>query len=103
MRPVALPNGDLGHFIPARRVSFGQDCVELGPTGQLARRFVALVSIKDYPGATFPGMFDELYRLPFELHVTQSFAMVERGAALAQMNLALAHAIGGRRGRLAAR
>jgi len=89
LRPVALPFGDLGHFIPARRVSFGQDCVELGPAGPLARRFVAMVSIKDYPGATFPGMFDELYRLPFELQVTQSFAMVERSAALGQMNLAL--------------
>lgn len=89
LRPVALPYGDLGHFIPARRVSFGQDCVELGPAGPLARRFVAMVSIKDYPGATFPGMFDELYRLPFELQVTQSFAMVERAAALGQMNLAL--------------
>ncbi len=89
LRPVALPHGDLGHFIPARRVSFGQDCVELGPAGPLSRRFVAMVSIKDYPGATFPGMFDELYRLPFELQVTQSFAMVERAAALGQMNLAL--------------
>ncbi|MGB3470383.1 MAG: VirB4 family type IV secretion system protein [Erythrobacter sp.] len=89
MKPVALPYGDLGHFIPSRRISFGQDCVELAPTGDLARRFVALISIKDYPGATFPGMFDELYRLPFELHVTQSFAMVERAQALGQMNLAL--------------
>ena len=89
MSPVTVPYGDLGHYIPKRRVSFGQDCVELGPTGQLPRRFAALVSIKDYPGATFPGMFDELYRLPFELHVTQSFAIVERGQALGQMNLAL--------------
>jgi len=89
LRPIALPYGDLGHFIPARRVSFGQDCVELGPAGPLPRRFVAMVSVKDYPGATFPGMFDELYRLPFELQVTQSFAMVERAAALGQMNLAL--------------
>ena len=89
MRPVALPHGDLGHFIPSRRVSFGQDCVELGPSGDLPRRFVALVSIKDYPSATFPGMFDELYRLPFELHVSQSFAMVERSQALGKMNLAL--------------
>lgn len=89
MSPVAVPHGDIGHYLPKRRISFGQDCIELGPTGQLPRRFAALVSIKDYPGATFPGMFDELYRLPFELQVTQSFAMVERGQALAQMNLAL--------------
>lgn len=89
MRPVALPHGDLGHFIPSRRVSFGQDAVELGPAGDTARRFVALVSIKDYPGSTFPGMFDELYRLPFELHISQSFALVERAQALGKMNLAL--------------
>ena len=89
MKPVALPHGDLGHFIPARRISFGQDAVELAPSGPLPRTFVALVSIKDYPGATFAGMFDELYRLPFDLTVSQSFALVERNAALGQMNLAL--------------
>lgn len=89
MRPMALPQGDLGHHIPARRVSFGQDTVELARTGPLDRQYVALVSIKDYPGATMPGMFDELYRLPFELTVSQSFALVERSQALGTMNLAL--------------
>jgi len=89
MRPIALPHGDLGHHIPARRISFGQDTVELASGGALNRRFVALVSVKDYPSATFAGMFDELYRLPVELYVTQSFAMVERSQALGRMNLAL--------------
>ena len=89
MAPVAMPHGDLGHHVPARRVSFGSDTVELAKSGAQPRRFVALVSIKDYPGQTMPGMFDELYRLPFELTVTQSFAFVERRAALGQMNLAL--------------
>lgn len=89
MRPMALPHGDLGHHAPARRVSFGRDTVELAPTGAMPRRFAAMISIKDYPGQTMPGMFDELYRLPFELTVTQSFAFVERSAALGQMNLAL--------------
>lgn len=89
MKPVAKPHGDIGHHVPMRRVSFGSDTVELAPAGQQQRRFVALVSIKDYPGQTMPGMFDELYRLPFELTVTQSFAFVERRAALGQMNLAL--------------
>lgn len=89
MRPVTMPHGDLGHHIPVRRISFGQDTVELAPTGHLPRRFQALISIKDYPGQTMPGMFDELYRLPFEMSVSQSFAFVERGAALGRMNLAL--------------
>ena len=89
MRPVAQPHGDLGHHIPARRVSFGQDTVELGKTGEEGRRFTAIVSIKDYPSQTMPGMFDELYRLPFEIVVSQSFAFVERREALGRMNLAL--------------
>jgi len=89
MHPVSLPKGDLGHFIPSRRISFGQDAIELAPNGDLPRQFAAVISIKDYPGTTFPGMFDELYRLPFELHVSQSFALVERQKALGQMNLAL--------------
>ena len=88
-RPVILPHGDIGHHIPARRVSFGQNAVELAPAGYLPRRFMALVSIKDYPQQTLPGMFDELYRLPFELDVTQSFAFVERREALGRMNLTL--------------
>jgi type IV secretion system protein VirB4 len=89
MRPVGLPHGDIGMHIPWRRASFGQDTLELGAAGTLPRKFVGLVSIKDYPGQTMPGMFDELYRLPFEMHVSQSFAFVERGQALGRMNLAL--------------
>ena len=88
MRPVAVPSGDLGHHLPVRRISFGKDTVELGPSGPMPRRFVALVSIKDYPARTMPGMFDELYRLPFEINVSQSFALVERREALGRMNLA---------------
>ena len=80
---------DLGAYLPYRRVSFGQETIELGPTGTLPRSFTGLVSIKDYPGQTAPGMLDELLRLPFELTVSQSFGFVERQAALSRMNLAL--------------
>ncbi|MCR2834753.1 VirB4 family type IV secretion/conjugal transfer ATPase [Parerythrobacter lacustris] len=89
MRPMQLPAGDLGHFIPARRISFGRDTVELAPAGSLARNFTAMVAIKDWPGRTMPGMFDELTRLPFEFDIGQSFAFVERGEALSRMNLVL--------------
>jgi type IV secretion system protein VirB4 len=89
LRPMAAPHGDIGHHIPARRISFGRNAVELSAQGPFPRRFEALVSIKDYPGRTMPGMFDELYRLPFEMSVSQSFALVERGNALGRMNLTL--------------
>lgn len=88
-RPVLLPHQDLGAYLPYRRVSFGQQTVELAASGHLRRGFVALVSVKDYPQYSTPGMFDDLLRLPFELTLTQSFAFVERGAALERMNLAL--------------
>lgn len=53
------------------------------------RSYLGFVSIKDYPGQTSPGMFDELLRLPFELTISQSFGFVERQAALGRMNLTL--------------
>ena len=89
MRPMVVPHGDIGHHLPARRISFGRDTVELAPAGHLERGFVALVSIKDWPSLTMPGMFDELTRLPFEMTMSQSFAFVERREALGRMNLAL--------------
>jgi type IV secretion system protein VirB4 len=89
MRPVLLPMQDLGAYLPYRRVSFGQETVELGQAGPSPRSFLGMVSIKDYPGQTAPGMLDELLRLPFELVVSQSFGFVERQAALSRMNLAL--------------
>jgi len=89
MRPVLLPMQDLGDYLPYRRVSFGQDAVELGPAGASERSFAGLVSMKDYPGQTAPGMLDELLRLPFEMTISQSFGFVERQAALSRMNLAL--------------
>lgn len=89
MRPVILPHGDLGQHLPFRRASFGAEAFELGESGFFERRFGALVSIKDYPSETLPGMFDELYRMPFEMTVSQSFAFVERAEALNRMNLVL--------------
>ncbi|MGC1271748.1 MAG: VirB4 family type IV secretion/conjugal transfer ATPase, partial [Croceibacterium sp.] len=89
MRPCGLPHGDLGLHLPWRRVSFGQDAVELGTAGPHDRRFVAMVSIKDYPNQTMPGMLDELQRLPIEMAISQSFAFVERAQALGRMNLAI--------------
>lgn len=89
LRPVLLPEQDLASYLPYRRISFGQETLELGRAGATPRSFAGIVSIKDYPGHTAPGMLDELMRLPFEMVVSQSFAFVERQAALERMNLAL--------------
>ena len=89
LRPVLLPRADLGRYLPYRRVSFGGDTVDLGGPTAADRRFAALLSIKDYPTGTAPGLLDNLLRLPQEMLVTQSFGFVDRTAALGRMNLAL--------------
>ena len=89
MRTVTPPASDLGRYLPYRRVSFGADTLELGRTPQLARSFAAMVSIKDYPAQTAPGLLDDLLRLPVELTVSQSFGFVDRQVSLERMNLAL--------------
>lgn len=89
VQSVRLPQGDLGEYVPARRVSFGKDTLELGPLSDGRRDFAAIVSIKDYPAQTVPGMLDDLLRLPFELVVSQSFAFVDRRDGLSKMNLVL--------------
>ena len=88
-RPVRLAHEDIARYLPARRISFGQEAIELGPSGHEPRRFAAMLSVKDYPGFTTPGMLDDILRLPFEMTVSQSFAFVERKAVLDRMNLAI--------------
>jgi len=89
MRPVRLPSADLGLYLPYRRVSFGADTLELGAAGRLAPSFGAMISVKDYPAQTTPGMLDDLLRLPTEMVLTESFGFVDRQATLDRMNLAL--------------
>ncbi len=88
-RPVLLPEADLGHHLPYRRVSFGARTVELSADAGSRRAFGAVLSIKDYPAQSAAGMLDDLLRLPYELTVSQSFGFVDRQSSLNRMNLAL--------------
>jgi len=89
MRPVRRPSPetDIGHMLPYRRASFGLDAMELRGSG--APDFAAILSLKDYPEATSPGLLDNLLRLPFEMVVTESYAPYERTIAKERIDLAL--------------
>ena len=89
LRPVFLPQCDIGHYLPRRRISFGVDTIDTKGATAAERRFSAMLSIKDYPQATSPGILDNLLRLPHEMVVSQSFGFIDRSAALERMNLAL--------------
>jgi type IV secretion system protein VirB4 len=89
VRPVRLPTADIGLYLPYRRVSFGANAIEFGAAGPLDRSFATMISVKDYPGRTTPGMLDDLLRLPVEMTISQSFGFVDRQTTLDRMNLAL--------------
>ncbi len=87
--PTLLPQGDLGQHLPWRRISFGLRAFEVSAAAGLPTRFGAMLSLKDYPARTTPGLLDGVLRLPYELTLTESFAFVERQAAMGRMNLVL--------------
>ena len=89
MRPVRRPHedSDVGQMLPYRRASFGLDAMELRGSGE--PDFAALLSLKDYPDATSPGLLDGLLRLPYEMVVSESYAPAERQTARERMDLAL--------------
>ena len=89
MRPVRRPeqDTDIGQMLPYRRASFGLDAMELRGAG--GSDFASVLSLKDYPDATSPGLLDGLLRLPFEMVVTESYAPSERQTARERMDLAI--------------
>ncbi len=89
MRPVRRPDEDtdIGRMLPYRRASFGLDAMELRGAG--GSEFAAMLSLKDYPDATSPGLLDGLLRLPCEMIVSESFAPQDRQIARERIDLAL--------------
>ncbi len=89
LRPVALPAAlvDAGHHLPYARVSFGLDAIQTDRAGE--RMFSAMLSLKDYPAATRPGLLDAILRLPHEILLSESYAPVDRQIARERIGLAL--------------
>jgi len=81
-RPVMLPTQGLDTFLPARRVSFGNQAIELHGNGLDNTKYAAMVSIKEYPNITNPGILDPLLSLPHEIVVSQSFCFMDRERAI---------------------
>lgn len=87
--PRLLPEGMLSDHLGTRRISFGHQTVELGHFGHRTKSFVGIVSVKNYPNSSYPGMFDQLLRLPCEFVVTHSFSFIGQAAAASKMKLVM--------------
>lgn len=88
MRPVRVPaaDTDIGRMLPYRRLNFGLDALELRGAG--GGEFAALLSLKDYPDSTGPGLTDALLRLPCELVLCETYAPADRQLARERIDLA---------------
>lgn len=94
MRPVRRPSEgtDIGHMLPYKRVNFGLDALELrgsGGQGGGGADFASLMSLKDYPDTTAPGLTDTLLRLPCELVLSESYSPCDRQVARERIDLAI--------------
>ncbi len=88
-QPVLQPTGDCGQYIPYKRVSFGLDTIEFRGAGAGDIKFGAIISVKEYPATTTPGILDNLLRLPHEIALSESFAFIDRQIADERISLAL--------------
>ncbi len=89
MRPVRRPlaDADIGRMLPYKRLNFGLDAMESRGSG--GADFAALLSLKEYPDSTAPGLTDALLRLPCELVLTESYAPSDRQVSRERIDLAI--------------
>jgi type IV secretion system protein VirB4 len=89
MRPVRRPveGTAIGRMLAYKRLNFGLDALELRGAG--GSSFAALLSLKDYPDSTAPGLTDALLRVPCEMVLTESYAPLDRQVARERIDLAI--------------
>ena len=89
MKPVRRPNDDtvIGPMLPYQRINFGLDALELKGAG--GSSFAAMLSLKDYPDSTSPGLTDGLLRLPCEMILSETYAPCDRQVARERIDLAV--------------
>ncbi|MEM6681087.1 MAG: VirB4 family type IV secretion/conjugal transfer ATPase, partial [Pseudomonadota bacterium] len=88
-RPILLPQGALAEYLPFRRTAFAKTVIHQPPAADLTSRVGTVISIKDYPSGTVPGLFDGLLRAPYEFVLTESFQFMERQTAEERVSLSL--------------
>ena len=84
--PMRLPRMSISDYVGRARLHFGRKALEIDAGTAATTRFGALLSIKEYPAMTLPGMLDGLLQAPHEFVLTQTFSVVDKPAALERMN-----------------
>ena len=77
-RPMPLPRMKLGEALAMKRVFFGRNALEIRGASSDDTRYGAMLSVREYPGLTGPGMLDSMLSAPHEFILSQSFAIVDK-------------------------
>ena len=83
--PRRLPRMGLDSYLPTARVTFGRKAMEFRGAAESETRFGAMISIREYPSYSGPGMLDGLLRINGEFIVSQSFAIEDRAPVLEEV------------------
>ena len=80
-RKMRLPRMSIANYVGSSRLHFSRRTVQSqGPT-QADDRFGAILSVKEYPPFTGPGMLDGLLQVNHEFILTQSFTISDKPIA----------------------
>ncbi|MCJ8152032.1 MULTISPECIES: VirB4 family type IV secretion/conjugal transfer ATPase [Shinella] len=74
--PVPLTEGRIASAIYSDRVIIGRETIEIRHEAE--SRFAGMMSFKEYPATTRPGMLDDVLKSPFELILSQSFSFISK-------------------------
>lgn len=87
--PILAVESNIASYLPKKRLFFGNKAIESQGNTDQDSRFAAMLSLKEYPDHTCPGMLDDLLRLPIEMVITQSFAFQHRQKSREDIELQL--------------
>ena len=77
--PVPLTEGRIASAIYSDRIIVGRETIEIRHEAE--SRFAGMLSFKEYPATTRPGMLDGILTSPSELILSQSFSFVSKADA----------------------
>lgn len=82
---VRVPTMDISHYLPSNRLYFGSKAIEI--RSATAKRYAAIVSVKEYPPATAAGILDAFLQLPIEMIISQSYTFHNRQVNIGSMQI----------------
>ncbi|MEP9389924.1 VirB4 family type IV secretion/conjugal transfer ATPase [Mesorhizobium sp. KR9-304] len=80
-RPMRLPRMAIRNYVGTSRLHFSKRTMQAQGRVEAENRFGAMLSIKEYPPFSAPGMLDGLLQMNHEFMLTQSFTLADKPIA----------------------